>query len=91
MDSVRVIFRADKFGEVVAVFPDAEGRSDPNRRGASRLNCYAHVGQHGDASAGWYRTTRPATEVEYAPLLAELRGIYETGPDAVRLVVSKRR
>lgn len=91
MNTLRVIFRAEKSGEVVAVFPDTQGRSDPNRRGANRLTCYAHIGQHGDASVGWYRTTRPASPDEYAHLLAELRGIYETGPAAVKLLVVKRR
>ena len=88
MDSVRVIFRAERAGPfkgyLTAVFPD-----DPERPGF--LSCYAHIGQHSTGSLGWYQKTRAATEAEYADLLAELRGIYETGPDAVRLVVSKRR
>ena len=81
---MRVIFRADRGGEVTAVFPDV-----PNRAGL--MDCYSHIGQHSGCSLGWYRTTRPATLDEYAPLLAELRLTYETGPDAMRLVVCKRR
>lgn len=88
MDTMRVIFRADRHGlykgDVTAVFPD-----EPEYEG--NMVCYAHIGQHSRCSLGWYRTTRPATETEYADLLAELRGIYETGDDPVRLVVAKRR
>lgn len=54
------------------------------------LQCYAHVGQHGEASLDWYHTTKRATPEEYADLLTELRSIYEAEPDAVRLVVKQR-
>lgn len=66
-----VVFRADKSGdfagEVSAVFHPLEGERD--------ITCYAHVGQHGTATRGWYETTRAATEAESAPLKAELEGI----------------
>ena len=88
MQPLRVIFRAEKSGDfkgaVTAIFPD-----DPTVAGW--LSAYSHVGQHSMACPAWYRTTRPATLDEYAPLLAELRLTYETGPDAMRLVVCKRR
>jgi len=88
MDTTRVIFRAERAGPfkgyLTAVFPD-----DPERAGF--LSCYAHIGQHCTGSLEWYRATRAATGAEYAPLLAELRSIYETGPYAVRLVIAKRR
>lgn len=88
MDTIRVIFRAERSGplkgDVTAVFPDSPWM-------ATYMTCYAHVGQHSGCSLAWYRTTRPATPEEYAPLLAELRGIYETGADPVRLVIAKRR
>lgn len=89
--TLRVIFRADRSGDfkgdVTAVFPtesaDYAGRE---------MTCYAHVGQHGGCTLGWYRTTRPASPDEYAGLLAELRRIYERDddPDAVRLVIARR-
>lgn len=89
MNTLRVIFRVDKSGphkgEVTAVFPDHEWSP------WAKMSCYAHIGQHSGCSLGWYRKTRPAKHEEYAPLLRELRSIYETGPDAVALVVSKRR
>lgn len=86
-----VIFRADRSGDfkgaVTAVFPTLPGTSDP-----WTATCYAHVGQHGTCSRGWYSTTRAATEDESADLLAELRSIYERDDDrdAVRLVIACR-
>ena len=89
-----ILFRMSG-SECVAVFPTLDGRADPNRRGASRMTCYAHIGQHGDASLGWYRTTRPAKSPEYSSLLAELQGIYERslapGDPVYSLRVIKRR
>lgn len=89
MERLNVIFRAERSGpykgEVTAVFP-----SIPSDYHGGTL-CYAHIGQHGGCSDGWYRKTRLATPEEYGPLLSELRGIYETGDDAVRLVVRTRR
>lgn len=70
--TTRVIFRMDKHGkcrEVTAVLPDEAS-------GNSMMVCYGHIGQHGSCSYAWYHRTRPATPVEYAPLLAELQGIY---------------
>lgn len=79
--SLPIIFRAERCGDfkgdVTAVFPtlahDYAGRY---------FTVYAHVGQHGGGSLDWYRSTRPALPDEYADLLAELRGIYETRPAA---------
>lgn len=79
--SLPIIFRAERTGdfkvEVTAVFPtmaeDYAGR---------HVTVYAHVGQHSSGSIDWYRSTRPARPEEYADLLAELRGIYETRPAA---------
>lgn len=71
-----VLFRISR-GECVAVFPTLDGRSDPNAPNRSRITCYAHIGQHGDCSYGWYATTKKATPEQHADLLAELRGIYE--------------
>lgn len=73
MDTLDVIFRKDKQdGDVTAVFPSLPGASE------NEFTAYAHIGQHGAARAGWYYLrTRPATPEEYAPLLAELRSIYE--------------
>ena len=81
-----VIFRKGG-GEVTAVFPTLPW----DRQG--HLTIYAHVGQHGGASFGWYNRTRAATPEEYRPLLRELRGIYErdlAGEGAYPLRVYKR-
>ena len=66
---LRVIFRTDIIGEVTAVLPDLPASP-------GRFVIYAHVGQHGEATRGWYQTTRPALVHEYAALLVELRQIY---------------
>lgn len=84
-----VIFRAVRAGEfkgqVAAVFPSLVGDSRPGS-----VTCYSHVGQHGTCARDYYATTRPATPAEYMPLLRELRGIYEEGPDPVRLTIVNR-
>lgn len=87
MEELNVIFRAESGGEVLAVFPSIPA----DYHGA--MLCYAHIGQHGGCSDAYYRTTKPATPAQYASLLAELRGIYESGcyGEPVKLVVRKRR
>lgn len=72
----RVIFRKWRTdGEITAYFPD---QREPN----GLVTCYAHIGQHGMGSYP-NENTKPASEVEYAPLLAELRSI---GYDDLRIV-----
>jgi hypothetical protein len=82
-ESRRVVFRLDATGEVTAVFPDI-------LHSPGHVTCYAHIGQHGGCSWDWYRRTWPAAPHEYASLLAELRGIYESEANYVRLDVRKR-
>jgi len=87
---VPVLFRAEKSGDfkgdVTAVFPTLPGTNDP-----WTMTCYAHVGQHGTCSKDWYWTTRAAKPAEYAPLLAELKRIYENDPgEPARLKVVQR-
>ncbi len=92
-DVLPVIFRAERSGDfkgdVTAVFPtlphDTQGR---------HLTIYAHVGQHGGGSFGWYHGTRAAKPDEWADLEAELRGIYErafTDGDPVYLLQPAQR
>lgn len=89
-----VIFRAiqESWGlEILALFPTLiERQSAP-----TLITCYAHVGQHGCAHIDATQEGRPATPAEYADLLAELRGIYETshapGDPIVKLRVISRR
>lgn len=84
-----VIFRKKRGkqyeGEITAVFPTVPGTND-----LWTMTCYAHIGQHGSCSWGWYRSTIPAKPEDYKDLLAELRSIYEREPDAVTLVVRHR-
>lgn len=56
--------------DVVAFLPD----SDAN---PGRIMAYMHVGQHGEASYGFYRECRPvkATDPDARALLAKLKSI----------------
>lgn len=91
IEKLDVIFRVvphGKFkGEVTAFFPSIAADRD-----YSNCQCYAHVGQHGSASYGFYKTQRLATPAEYADLLSELKGIYESEHygEPVELVVKTR-
>ena len=67
--------------EVTAVLP-----CEPHDMSGSSMTCYAHVGQHGGCSTGWYNTTRAARPDEYAGLKREL----ESAPYGYRLKVYKR-
>lgn len=76
----RVIFRKWKDnGGVIAFFPD-------QKEAHGLIGSYEHVGQHGAAAYPNYTT--PATPAEYAPLLAELRGI---GYDDLHIVRRRAR
>jgi len=55
--------------EVTAVFPTLPGTDWAD------VTIYAHIGQHGTGSRGWYRETRKATDAEAAPLRQELESI----------------
>lgn len=66
---------------VTAVFPCEPGTND-----SATMSCYAHIGQHGSCSLGWYNTTRQATPAEYADLKREL----ESAPYGYRLKVYTR-
>ncbi len=66
-----VIFKKESGGaQVYAAFPTIAGNDNPQT-----MACYAHIGQHGIADAGYVRETKPAKPSEYADLLAELRAI----------------
>lgn len=64
-----VVFRKFKQGgDIIALFPEQTNRL--------MVGSYMHVGQHSDADYnGVISATTPATESEYAALLAELKSI----------------
>ena len=65
---MRIIFRKDKTGEIVAVYLDETFNAN-----TYTLACYVHFGQHGACSIDWlYQDTKPAKEHEYIDLLREL-------------------
>lgn len=51
--------------EVMAFFPEVHVNP-------GNIMCYAHMGQHSEASYEFYMTTKPCTESEYADLKREL-------------------
>ena len=79
MDKVKVIFRKDKEGNVIAFLPEL-------RVNHGNIASYMHIGQHSEASLQYYWETVKATEEEYKPLLKELKSIY----DDEALVIKKR-
>jgi len=66
---VTVMFRKGrtKDGDVAAIMPLLPFSGSPYY-----VTCYARTGQHGGLARGYIDRTRPATEIEYAPLLKEL-------------------
>lgn len=70
MEKVKVIFRKDKDGEIIAFFPEIEANY-------GRILSYMHIGQHGEADLEYYQETKKATETEYQSLLTELKTIYD--------------
>lgn len=75
----KVVFRYDKkAGAVLAIFPELGSCAN------YRVTCYAHIGQHFEASHPQIiATTQPATESQSGALLAELVAV---GYDDLRVV-----
>jgi predicted DNA-binding WGR domain protein len=67
-----VIYRTYPDGDVVALFPETPASvTDPHL-----INCYAHIGQHGQADYTLVvRDTRPATDEEADRLRRELEAV----------------
>ena len=70
MEKVKVIFRKNKDGEVIAFFPEFHVQ-----RG--NIMSYMHIGQHGEASLDFYYSTKKANAQEYEPLLNEVKAVYD--------------
>jgi len=64
-----VIFRKEKDGDILAVFP----YDIANFRG--NCTCYAHIGQHSAMVWEYLRGIKPAKELEYSDLYRELISI----------------
>lgn len=78
MGKLKVIFRKCN-EEIVAFLPELKVNY-------GNIVCYAHVGQHSEASYDYYIESKQCTENEYNSLMEELKHIYS---DCV-LVVKKR-
>ena len=79
MDKVKVIFRKDKEGNLIAFLHEL-------RVNHGNIMSYMHIGQHSEASYQFYTETKKANESEYNSLLDELKSIYD---DCI-LVVNQR-
>lgn len=68
----KVIFRRSKNdGEIIAVFPELAGDSNPYKTCLS----YEHIGQHGAISTDYTTWTRPASASDSVNLEAELKSL----------------
>ena len=66
-----VMFRKEKDGTIIAIFPHNVWDF------AGNVACYAHLGQHGGASYNWYiEKTKLAKPEEYQDLKNELEQNY---------------
>lgn len=79
MEKVKVIFRKNKEGDVIAFLPEL-------RVNKGNIMSYMHIGQHGEASYQFYAETKKANETEYNSLLEELKRIYD---DCILVVKQK--
>ena len=70
MEKVKVIFRKDKEGNIIAFIPEVKVNY-------GNIMSYMHVGQHGESSYQFYTETKKASESEYNSLLDELKKIYD--------------
>ena len=70
MDKVKVIFRKDKEGNVIAFLPEL-------RVNHGNIASYMHIGQHSEADYWFYKETKKADKSEYSSLLDELKRIYD--------------
>ena len=67
-----VIFRKDKDGDIVALFPNIAAEQP----GGYLITSYQHIGQHGDADYDYVISqTTPAKLAEYKDLKEELEEI----------------
>jgi hypothetical protein len=82
-NEVTVIFRVEKDGSILAVFPYEIWDNYGN------VMCYAHIGQHSSCDYGSIlEQTKPASPEQYQNLLSELKDIYQ--PEN-KIIVRKRR
>ena len=69
METTEVIFRVEKDGSILAVFPYI------SYSGYNYVTCYQHIGQHGEMDWDYMLKTKPAAPEQYADLKAELESI----------------
>lgn len=71
VEKTDVIFRKEKDGTIIAIFPHNVWDLNGN------VGCYAHLGQHGGASYNWcIEKTKLAKPEEYMDLFRELTQYY---------------
>ena len=70
MDKVKVIFRKDREGNIIAFLPEL-------RVNHGNIMSHMHIGRHSEASYQFYAETKKADDSEYNSLLGELKRIYD--------------
>ena len=66
---LKVIFKKDKEGNIIAFLPDIEVNF-------GNIMSYAHDGQHSETDIEYYWSLKKAEQEEYKSLLNELKMIY---------------
>lgn len=79
-DKIEMIFRKTKDGDIVAFIPYCY------KVYFGDIMCYQHIGQHSEASIGFYQETKLAEKEEYKELLEELKQVYND----CKIVIKKR-
>ena len=78
-NKVKVIFRKDRNGNIIAFFPEVTVNY-------GNIMSYMHIGQHSEADYSFYLETKKTRVEEYSELLGELKRIY----DDCELVVKQK-
>lgn len=78
-NKLKVIYRKDSDGKIIAFLPELSAN-------VGNIVCYAHIGQHSEASMEYYHSTETALPSEYEALHDELKRIYSD----VELSVKRR-
>lgn len=68
-NKLKVIYRKDSDGKIIAFLPELSAN-------VGNIVCYAHIGQHSEASIEYYHSTETVLPSEYEPLHKELKAIY---------------
>jgi hypothetical protein len=78
----KVQFLREANGQILAVFPATAWD------GFSNIDCYSRVGQHSSCAVNYWKNLKPATRLEFEPLLEELESL---GYDDLKVVIPTKK